>query len=321
MSLHALLSKVKKRNDESIRWMHPSFRDLVINNLATSPKLRRDFLRNCQVPGVRLALSTAGGLQGERVRPLLVDDEDWTVLKATILRIAAVDRNAQTQILNIASEASESASDRMQFVLPDLLTLLRETWDRDRIPITLNLLSIYFALSIRTRPMAPAPDLTETWNDAWTDAQREFDRIRTDSDAGPDLVRYFIDLTRLIQLNEPRFLRLVGFPENYEVPFKMISSEFEKIYPLETEYESKSKFESAVQVSSDFEDFFECVGDLFVNCSDIAASARKTCRGQRRTFEQVLVDNYPDEENETSGSHITSSLGPTFNLESIFEDL
>src|SRR6185503_19145436 len=63
------------------------WRDLMIEHLAADPEQRRAFLAACELPGVELALSTAGGVRGERSLPLLIDDEDWDALGDTVHRL------------------------------------------------------------------------------------------------------------------------------------------------------------------------------------------------------------------------------------------
>jgi hypothetical protein len=60
--------------------VHPSWRDLVIEELARDGELRRRFLAQCGVDAAALALSSGGGATGERVRPLLTEDADWDAL-------------------------------------------------------------------------------------------------------------------------------------------------------------------------------------------------------------------------------------------------
>ena len=72
-----------------IGWVHPSWRDLVIDELRTDAAARARFLRTCGVDGILLALSTEGGVAGERYLPLMLSDGDWDALGdrvATLLR-------------------------------------------------------------------------------------------------------------------------------------------------------------------------------------------------------------------------------------------
>jgi hypothetical protein len=63
-----------------IGWVHPSWRDLVIEELREDPIARHGFLSVSGVDGVTLAVSRAGGVAGERTLPLLITDGDWDVL-------------------------------------------------------------------------------------------------------------------------------------------------------------------------------------------------------------------------------------------------
>lgn len=63
-----------------IDWVHPSWRDLVIDRLREDATERRSFLRRCGTYGALLALSGGGGVSGERELPLLIDDADWDAL-------------------------------------------------------------------------------------------------------------------------------------------------------------------------------------------------------------------------------------------------
>jgi hypothetical protein len=66
-----------RRTGARVEWVHPSWRDLVIDRLAGDAVMRRAFLRGCGAEGFALALSTSGGAAGERMFPMLVDDADF----------------------------------------------------------------------------------------------------------------------------------------------------------------------------------------------------------------------------------------------------
>src|SRR5581483_7282414 len=65
---------------ESVTWVHPSWRDLVIDELAADLDARQRFLSRSSIDGVLLGISTAGGAAGARDLPLLREDADWDVL-------------------------------------------------------------------------------------------------------------------------------------------------------------------------------------------------------------------------------------------------
>src|SRR5437773_2726429 len=85
--------------EASIDWMHPSWRDLVIEELATDEPAREHFLKNCGPPGFLLALSVAGGATGGRVMPLLRSPKDWTALTEAAPRVLRLSQDASTKVL------------------------------------------------------------------------------------------------------------------------------------------------------------------------------------------------------------------------------
>ncbi|HXC36389.1 MAG TPA: hypothetical protein VNV43_10975 [Candidatus Acidoferrales bacterium] len=62
---------------ELIDWIHPSCRDLSIEELAENSDDRHRFLTNCSENGLLLATSIGGGAEGLRHLPLLQTDNDW----------------------------------------------------------------------------------------------------------------------------------------------------------------------------------------------------------------------------------------------------
>jgi hypothetical protein len=62
---------------DEINWIHPSCRDLAIDELSEHQYDRQKFLATCSEKGLALATSLAGGAKGQRQLPLLQTDEDW----------------------------------------------------------------------------------------------------------------------------------------------------------------------------------------------------------------------------------------------------
>jgi hypothetical protein len=98
--------------DGSVSWVHPSWRDLVIDDLAAHPEARRRFLRTAGIDGIGLAISVGGGALGERELPLVVDDADWDVLMTRVLELAReIDSDALAHLLHALAVAASAASE------------------------------------------------------------------------------------------------------------------------------------------------------------------------------------------------------------------
>jgi hypothetical protein len=71
-----------------VDWIHPSYRDLVIDELIQDSSLRNTFLRRASLEGVKLAVSDTGGQCGERRLPLIRSAESWDILEERCLSLS-----------------------------------------------------------------------------------------------------------------------------------------------------------------------------------------------------------------------------------------
>ena len=91
-----------------VDWVHPSWRDLVIESLAADPAERWRFLRRTGVDGAAIALSTEGGAAGERARPLLQQDADWDALGDGLYTLCAdIDEAGAVRLLEVLAAAGD----------------------------------------------------------------------------------------------------------------------------------------------------------------------------------------------------------------------
>ncbi|HTP20134.1 MAG TPA: hypothetical protein VMJ65_11055 [Solirubrobacteraceae bacterium] len=154
-----------------IGWVHPSWRDLVIDELREDPDARRRFLAVSGVDGVALAVSRAGGSRGERSLPLMIDDADWDVLGDRLheLRRELEDREL-ARILLALSGALAGANDRRQTVELDSLAInvlrgTRREWDETRAPVPVFLLEAWYVLNASVTDPRAGPQLAPTWGE------------------------------------------------------------------------------------------------------------------------------------------------------------
>lgn len=154
-----------------VEWVHPSWRDLVIEHLATHPEARERFLSRCGVHGLLLSLSVAGGRDGERRLPLLIVDADWDTLADRVHSIAPqLDVTELAALLDSINEASSGArrheASEAVALARAVLARLAQMWDQARNPIPLPALSAWFELAGRRALSTPPPrwpDLDHTW--------------------------------------------------------------------------------------------------------------------------------------------------------------
>lgn len=208
-------------NKRCLDWVHPSYRDLVIEELSSDRALRMGFLRTCSVDGLKLAVSESGGVAGERCLPLMVEAEAWTALQQRAVELV---RDASTEesceILTCFAAVVESARDdqskqRLLSVLAIACETARVKWDAECTPLTGSQVLAYGHATTQLSDLPKMPDLSASWNHA--DRQLD-DELRRETDDLLDTNRLeaWIQLVKAVERTEPRLLANQKFPEEYQ---------------------------------------------------------------------------------------------------------
>jgi hypothetical protein len=154
-----------------VAWVHPTWRDLVIERLAGDAELRRHFLGHCGPHGIVLALSTSGGAEGERRLPLICDDEDWDAVGDRVYALApelehaelvavfaAIGRALRELIRELPARAGEArALARMA------LERTASAWEAANAPVPLDCVDAWLGLSKHFDPVVWPGFLAVTW--------------------------------------------------------------------------------------------------------------------------------------------------------------
>ncbi len=154
-----------------VAWVHPSWRDLVIDELAADAAARARFLAAAGLDGVLLALSTAGGARGDRLLPLLIADADWDALGDRAHALAGeLDARGHARLLDALSAAIRATDGRdphrhLEVVAIAEQALRRATalWRGDAQALDVDLLRSWYALAARVGTPPPPPSLDRTW--------------------------------------------------------------------------------------------------------------------------------------------------------------
>lgn len=216
---------------EILSWIHPSYRDLVIDELMREASLSNRFLSYTHLAGITLAISTGGGRHGERELPFLTSERAWQLLGDRCRHVAMTVEESELPdfLKTLASAMTEvraaDAKDRFHRLTRDICDVVRERWDDSCRALTADELEAYEQASLLLSPLPPAPDLRASWTKAadgflaevkWGEEHNYF--FPSDSDE-------FLKLVNAIGRIEPRLLRQNQFPENFR-------SQFEKVFQL-----------------------------------------------------------------------------------------
>jgi hypothetical protein len=195
-----------------VGWVHPSWRDLVINELREDAPARRRFLEACGLYGSMLALSQAGGIAGERTLPLLVDDSDWDRLGDRIpALVGELEDQGLTQLLLALHglrpiDITRTQKHEARNLAAILLTAIAKRWDSEHRPLSPSVLEHWYTLRDWAPGSVGEPQLGSTWAELYpAPPTTPLDR--------PELARAdeWLSLAQTLREHAPETLENFGF--------------------------------------------------------------------------------------------------------------
>jgi hypothetical protein len=197
-----------------IDWVHPSWRDLVIDELRGDRDARRRFLRACGPYGAGLVLSREGGRAGERALPLLVEDGDWDVFtdRAGELVRELEDRELARLLTACALSADARLDDaagraELRSLAEYVLGATKRAWDRQRRALPVFLVEAWYETNARLPEPLHPPQMGPTWAElhpgALAFAGDPAELRRADE---------WLALAQTLVSGDPRTARELGFP-------------------------------------------------------------------------------------------------------------
>lgn len=204
--------------EDEIDWMHPSYRDLVIDELAADAGLQHGFLSSMGLSGIKLAISDTGGKEGDRRFPLMNLPDSWEILEARCQWVVRMSRVREcVELMTVLDSSRQAIRDgihagRISAILSQVCEEVRQRWNASREPLAAGDLSAYVTASTHLRPLPQLPILDASWAHA-ENALRKHLKQRGDVIVRlPFGVREWLMMTRVILKAEPRFLQQIGFP-------------------------------------------------------------------------------------------------------------
>ncbi|HUJ08824.1 MAG TPA: hypothetical protein VL171_02255 [Verrucomicrobiae bacterium] len=317
-------------------WMHPSWRDLVIEHLQSSRADRRRFLSRCGVQGILLALSSAGGGTGVRETPLLVEDADWKTFEGTIIALLNASRNESEVRMVLGAihgaalrkcKVEELRFLRVPSPLREMaiksLETLRAKWNGESQIIGTSTLAEYYNISVRVTPLPGMPNLQPTWD--YRLAEVEKFTGKGDSSAVLDklsnaLWRWF-DLIEVVESSEPRFLRQMGFPELYLNTVREYLDRLEEDANSDFDFDSSDDYGTEIERMAELEPIIEQLGSVFPSLEDRAQTVREALASAQENLRDAQNEKFPEAPDDYEGR--SSSTQPTggFDVDELFADL
>jgi hypothetical protein len=314
-----------------VDWIHPSYRDLVIEELIQESGLRNTFLRRASLEGVKLAVSDTGGQYGNRRMPLIRSAESWDVLEERCLSLIASD-DGDRQVLEIlgnaaSAEAPGGQEHRWKRLLVLVCTAVREKWNRESRLISSADLEAFAKARSYAQPDPALPDLRPTW-EALDELFRESLRV---ADSGRSLVYdAFENLTAFahaVTKCAPEFLRGKRFPENYEAEITEVFSKAQSEIDDDPDTTNPEELRSLAGRADSFASAVKRLGDLSESYGSEANALAVRFRRHSSALEQSAAENDPPEpdgdsyESEGDSSRGISEDPVAFDIAALFSEL
>jgi conflict system STAND superfamily ATPase len=197
-----------------IGWVHPSWRDLVIDELAENAEARGRFLSACGIYGVMLALSRKGGAIGERSLPLMICDGDWDTLGDRVGELVPQfeDRDLGRLLLALGEGLNDWLDPiqrpEMESLTRYVLGAINRSWLKQGRPVPVFLLEAWYAANALLPEREEPPPILPTWEELHpADYRLAGDLTARDLQAFDD----WLALAQLLASHDPEALRSLGF--------------------------------------------------------------------------------------------------------------
>jgi hypothetical protein len=163
---------------EEINWIHPSCRDLAIDELSENARERRHFLANCSMTGLSIAASFAGGAEGVRQLPLLQTKSDWEEFTARAEQLTAQDTSVLFRLWQnyLALKKELGGRPSIAKALPHLLAVIKRLlhFAREQVenaPYSQSMSLEMFFEMCKTLQLTPEVNLNQVWLDCREDVK------------------------------------------------------------------------------------------------------------------------------------------------------
>jgi hypothetical protein len=309
-----------------VDWIHPSYRDLVIEELIQNADLRNTFLRRASLEGVKLAVSDTGGRYGSRRLPFIRSAESWDVLQDRCLSLVAADDGDREVLEILANAASQNASAEQPSRWTRLLALIckavQEKWDAGTRLIRPAELDAFARARDHVEPKPALPNLRPTWESL--DAHfRESIRVAKDDnqlDYGAfDNLTAFAGAAKRCAAG---FLDDVGFPDRYEAEIATVLYSATDALSEDPYATDPDELRAYARRIDSIASSMERLSEISAAHSDKAERVADRLRGRSEGLEREACENDPpDPDYDHEGEYRSREESVIFDIGRLFSEL
>ena len=208
-----------KSFERDVDWIHPSYRDLVIDELTMDSELRTEFLRRATLEGLKIAVSDTGGEEGDRRLPFMLSAESWQVLKERCVAIAAEGETQAALLEVLSSAAAKSTPDertKWARLIEAVCDAVRQKWNSEKYELSAPDLAAFTRARSSIGGSFALPDLAHTFDQLEGYFRESLEEATTFDDFDPSAFDGLTALAEEVAKVDPGFLAERDFPDKYE---------------------------------------------------------------------------------------------------------
>lgn len=307
-------------------WVHPSHRDLVIDQLSSSEEMSEHYIKHGGVAAISLALSQAGGAAGERSFPLLKQPQSWKVLEAAcIARIRESPiQHAAAVFTALENATSGRTNDRLRKLILSVCSAASEHWNAEGTVLSAGLINRFFKLCEKSRAYVRGPSLQPSWLAACGGLKKEAKDAKEFPDAlSTNALGRWIDLLYLIMKTEPRLIDREAIEEDFGEMVEEYLTAIRELVDAEFSEDDPEEYQREAERSVEISRSLAPLGSLFPSKSDVIESLTAQLETRSESLEEEgeelkaeLGLREPDDDD-----YRPSPSREDFDVESLFEDL
>jgi hypothetical protein len=305
-----------------LQWMHPSYRDLVIEELPQDPAMYERFLRHMSLGGIKLAMSDTGGATGARKFPLITDAASWRLVGERCEEVAATGSSHEAEgllstLVSAAEGGAEEEAAQLGEIISRCLARLRQRWSAQ--VMSAAELKAFCAASEHSSHVEALPDATITWSDRGRMPTKALTDHKQHYLPNAEELKEWADLVDVLKANDPRFLRRRAVAEDLRRSKEDLRELAEDLLDGLGEAETAEEARSNAHLSSALGEALEAMGSL-------APREQATVDLWEKAYAQAsaaedLANRLEPEEGEDGGEEPWSGGGSAgFDIDGLFVD-
>ena len=247
-------------------WVHPSYRDLVVEQLSKDPTMAARYLEKGGISAISLAMSRDGGATGERNRPLLNSRESWKLLREACLRAIKEHptQNAWKVFAILEGAASSSVMPELASLIFAVCTWTKSYWDEQRTVLSSSLVSRFLGLCDKSGRYISSPSLEVSWTAACSAVVQEgLDAKEDPGSCSVEALEGWMSFIELVNASEPRLIAKDSITSRFDSTISFYVDAMEDRRQMKFNENDPDEYEAEVSQLTSFSALVRSLGSHF----------------------------------------------------------